>query len=203
MIGIVDIAIGNPKSIKNALNFMNIESELISDPVSIKTFKKLILPGVGNYGAYIEKLNSTGFYSALSSYSKVEALPILGICVGAQALLERSAESECVAGLGLIPGEVSRIHASPNQKIPNVGWCQIEYSQPLFISDSIDPKEKYYFSHSYEMKVESKFLVAQIAHDDVITAIIKKDNIIGVQFHPEKSNKAGLKFLKDFSRWNT
>jgi glutamine amidotransferase len=201
MIGIIDISIGNPKSIQNALSYMGIESEMIYQPASIKSYTKLILPGVGNYGAYIDKLIRTGFFAGLDKYSKEEGLPILGICVGAQALLQKSAEGDGVMGLGLIPGQVSQIQATSVQKVPNVGWREIDYSQSLFHRTYLNAVEKYYFSHGYELKVNNEFMVAEIVSNNAITAIIRKENIIGVQFHPEKSNKHGLKFLKEFSEW--
>ena len=201
MIGIIDFGIGNPKSIHNALNFMSISSSLITRVELLDKVNRVILPGVGNFAKYMTALKASGFADAI--YSKIisTSTPLLGICVGAQSLLNHSHEGERVDGLGLIEGEVVKITQREFQKLPNVGWRNIEYKSVLFPNTNTDIVEKYYFSHNYQMNVESKNVVAAVGSNIEISAIIKNANIIGVQFHPEKSNKFGLNFLKNFCEW--
>lgn len=201
MIGIIDFGIGNPKSIHNALNFMGIPSSLITKVDLLDEVSRVILPGVGNFEKYMAALRVSGFAEAI--YSKINSTrtPLLGICVGAQSLLDCSHEGESVTGLGLIAGDAVKITQRAHQKVPNVGWRNIEYNSNLFNNIKSDISEKYYFSHNYQMNVESKNVVAVVGSNIEISAIIKNENIIGVQFHPEKSNKFGLNFLKNFCEW--
>jgi imidazole glycerol-phosphate synthase subunit HisH len=201
VIGIIDFCIGNPKSIHNALNFMGIPSSLITKVDLLDEASRVILPGVGNFEKYMTALRVSGFADAI--YSKINSTPtpLLGICVGAQSLLTSSHEGESVAGLGLIEGDVVKITQREHQKVPNVGWRNIEYNSKLFTNINSNIAEKYYFSHNYQMNVESKNVVAAVGSNIEISAIIKNANIIGVQFHPEKSNKFGLNFLKNFCEW--
>jgi imidazole glycerol phosphate synthase glutamine amidotransferase subunit len=201
MIGIVDIGIGNAKSIYNALCFMGIPSSLITKTELLANASKLILPGVGNFANYMTVLRSSGYADAIYSKITTTSTPLLGICVGAQALLSQSLEGEGVAGLDLIKGEVVRITQTLTQRAPNVGWRKIEYRKQLFTNSRSNPIERYYFSHNYQMNVAENNIVAVVSENIEITTIVKKKNIIGVQFHPEKSNKFGLSFLKSFCEW--
>jgi glutamine amidotransferase len=201
MIGIIDVGIGNPKSIQNALNFMSISSSLITKVELLDKVDRVILPGVGNFAKYMTALRASGFADAIHSKIVSTSTPLLGICVGAQSLLNYSHEGERVDGLGLIEGDVVKVTQKEFQKVPNVGWRNIEYKTVLFPNINTEIVEKYYFSHNYRMNVESKNLVAVINSNVVISAIIRKRNVLGVQFHPEKSNKFGLNFLKNFCEW--
>ncbi len=201
MIGIIDFGIGNPKSIHNALNFMGIPSSLITKVDLLNKVSRVILPGVGNFAKYMTALKDSGFADAIYSKINTTSTPLLGICVGAQSLLNGSHEGEGIAGLGLIAGDVVKITQREHQKVPNVGWRNIDYKSVLFENIDSGTVEKYYFSHNYQMNVEPKNVVAVVNSNIEISAIIRNANILGVQFHPEKSNKFGLNFLKNFCQW--
>lgn len=198
MIGIIDIGIGTPKSVFNAFKFLGIESALVTIPKHLNKFEKIVLPGVGNFGAFSLRLAESGFSEEIKKTVHKLNTPFLGICVGAQMLLNKSAESANESGLGLIPGNVIHVEAQSGQKVPNIGWKKIKYFNEK--NSEFKPEyNKFYFSHSYQFDVLRNYLVAETINFN-IPAIIKKEFIIGVQFHPEKSGNFGLNFLNNFAR---
>ena len=198
MIGIIDIGIGTPKSIFNAFKFLGVDSALVTTPNQLSEFNKIVLPGVGNFGAFSYKLGDIGFSEVIQNIISHSNIPFLGICVGAQMLLNKSDESDHASGLGLIPGNVIKIGTENGQKIPNIGWRKIDYVNEE--NKDFDFKlDRFYFSHSYRFNVSREFLFAETISFR-IPAIIKKENVIGVQFHPEKSGNFGLNFLNKFAQ---
>jgi glutamine amidotransferase len=200
MIGIIDIGIGTPKSILNAFRYLNIDSVLINNPREVGKISKMVLPGVGNFGYYMSVLREKKFEVEIKTMICNYKIPFMGICVGAQALLEKSDECNNEVGLNIIPGVVKMIDIKENQKVPNVGWRKIEYKNKIFNLNPSNTTERYYFSHSYELKVKPEFIVAKTLMSG-ITAIIQKNNVVGVQFHPEKSGSYGLTLLAQFANW--
>lgn len=199
MIGIINIGIGNPKSISNAFKIQNIENEIVSTTKDVHKYKKLVLPGVGHFGSYVRTLKNLGFYDYLKQILSKSDIPFLGICVGSQILLDQSHEDPFEKGLGLISGEVKQIEATSEQKVPNVGWRFVQNHM-----DDLDSNlklERFYFSHSYAMETDTIYMKSSIYGTNIL-ASIQKENLIGVQFHPEKSGISGLKFLKMFSEMN-
>jgi glutamine amidotransferase len=197
VIGIIDIGIGTPKSVFNAFKFLGIDSALVTIPKHLNKFEKIVLPGVGNFGAFSFRLAESGFSEEINKTVHKLNTPFLGICVGAQMLLNKSAESAKELGLGLIPGSVIHVDAQSGQKVPNVGWRKIKYfneKNPEFKPEY----NKFYFSHSYQFDVLRTYLLAETINFKT-PAIIKRECIIGVQFHPEKSGNFGLNFLNDFA----
>lgn len=199
MIAIVDYGLGNVRSIQNAIKKINSESVLTGDPDQILNSDALILPGVGSYRAGVQALIERNLKESLIKYVQRNK-PILGICLGMQLLLEIGYEFGSNDGLGLIEGEVNKL-ANTNEKIPHIGWNKIYPRRDDRIFDKITNHE-FYFVHSFVAKPSNeKDNLASCKYGEYeFCAAVKKNNIYGVQFHPEKSGENGLQLLKNFSQ---
>jgi glutamine amidotransferase len=206
-IGVVNLKIGNPKSIAAALERLGIDSELVDVPEKIPSFAKIILPGVGNFGAYMDNLYQTRFAESIKQHVCLQAKPILGLCVGAQALMESSEEDLSKPGLGFIPGFNRRITPNETRFLPRTGWdyqvpnLELKKESDTRLMSILEPPSKFYFSHSYRFEVsDPNCIISRSKSDPAITTVFRKENILGAQFHPEKSLDSGLKFLEYFAR---
>ena len=205
MINVVDLGIGNIGSVVKALNHLKHEYEVIDTPEQLSAAQKIILPGVGNFSAAVKKLENTGFKAAITQQVIEEKKPILGICVGMQLLAESGEEgmenNHLSEGLGFIPAVVKKINPTdPSLHIPHMGWNNLEHGQlPLF--KGIDQDSCFYFVHSYAMKLNGQhddIKTASVEYGSDFIAYVNKGHIHGVQFHPEKSQQAGLALLNNF-----
>lgn len=205
---VVDYGIGNVFSVCNALSRIGASPILSGDPVVIAKAERVILPGVGAFSKAMENLRRQGLDDAIANFIDT-GRPFLGICIGMQVLMERSTEFGDHAGLGHIKGSVERIPnisgSGSRVKVPNIGWSQVNNVSRLFDKKSscIPNKQSYfYFVHSYMCKpVNEENLIATASYGgNKITAIVGRDNIFGVQFHPERSGLNGINFLKIFVR---
>lgn len=197
MLAIVDYGVGNLFSLKSSLNSIGAEAKLVSTAEELKTAERIILPGVGAFGDAAKKLRETGLFEAI----KCEAAagkPIMGICLGMQLLLEKSFEFGEHEGLGLIKGEVRPIdEVIPNSlKIPHIGWNELKFKEhPLF--KNLHGGECVYFVHSF-YGANCPSVIATTDYGAELTAAVARDNVMGCQFHPEKSGPVGLEILKSF-----
>lgn len=204
MIGIVDYGLGNLLSVKNAFEYLGEVVQTIDDPLALDTVDKIVLPGVGAFRDCIKNLNKKGFVQALNKNVLERKIPILGICLGMQVMAKTGFEGGTYDGLGWFDAEVIRLHPTDkNFRVPHVGWTDISYrsNSPLFHGLRSNPD--FYFVHSYY--VACKLQNEVDAHYDFtfpVTASIRKNNIFGTQFHPEKSQEHGLKVLENFIGWN-
>lgn len=191
MIGIIDYGAGNIRSVGNALDRLEAQYFVSNDINELRRAKKLILPGVGEARSAMESLDRVG----LINWLRTIEIPFLGICIGMQILFEHSSERETTC-LGIVPGTVSKFNAA-GYKVPHIGWNQIRITRndPLF--QGIRDGEFVYFVHSYRAPV-IETAVALTEYGDTFSAAIRKNNYCGVQFHVEKSGKAGLQILKNF-----
>ena len=198
MIGIVDYGCGNIKSLRNALNELDIENNLINSPELFERYEKIIIPGVGEYSNAISKIRKKGFEKEIKKFALLNK-KILGICVGMQILSEVGHEGGYNKGLELIEGEVGLISNSSN--ISHVGWNNITIRKESRLFSGIKDNTDFYFVHSYclNLKNEKEISTSINFYNKQITSSIEKENIFGVQFHPEKSLISGLKILKNFS----
>jgi glutamine amidotransferase len=200
-IGIIDVGIGNVKSIENVLTREGFPCEKITEVKNLKNFNKIILPGVGAFDAGMQKLNSSGFSSEIKILASQSTL-FLGICLGAELLMAKSAEGE-LEGLNLIKGEVKAFKPNPIFKIPHMGWNTLTEMKEDQILFNVKKDERFYFSHGYFMQCENQNnSIAKTKYEFSFDAIIKDKNLYGVQFHPEKSHKQGIQILRNFAQIN-
>ncbi|OGN00499.1 MAG: imidazole glycerol phosphate synthase, glutamine amidotransferase subunit [Candidatus Yanofskybacteria bacterium RIFCSPHIGHO2_01_FULL_42_12] len=199
-IGVINYGVGNLQSVKNSLDFLGIPNEIVDKSQEISSFDKIILPGVGAFGAAIKKLNDLGFTEEIRKFSS-QNKPILGICLGMQLLFDESYEHGHHQGLGLIKGRVLPFNEKiKNLPLPQIGWNNITKVGVSPILKNVEDNSCFYFVHSFYCEPEKK--TATIASSDYgikFAAIINENNIFGCQFHPEKSQSAGLHILKNFS----
>ena len=198
MLALVDIQSGNLHSVENALRAAGAtDVNVTADPAIIARADRIVLPGVGAFGACAANLRAVdGLESALRQRVLADGAPFLGICVGMQLLAERGEELGQHAGLGWFAGVVRRIDpALTDAKVPHMGWNDVV---PRSAHPLIAPGEAY-FLHSFAY--EGADVIAQTDHAGAVTAAIGRDNIIGVQFHPEKSQQYGLDLLARFLKW--
>jgi len=202
MIVIVDYAAGNLTSVKRALDYLKIPSIISPDPKVIASAEQIIFPGVGHAAAAMGTLRRQGLDRALKD-AFAAGTPILGICLGTQIILSRAEEGDTTC-LGLIPGIVPRFKLSdPALKVPHMGWDAIRLTRGHAILRDIKPEDEFYFVHSYYPKPsDSSAVIATCEYQGEFPAVIGDKNIVGTQFHPEKSGPAGLGILKNFAAWN-
>ena len=198
MIAIIDYGVGNLFSLTQSLKKIGAESVVTSDVAVIESSDKLILPGVGAFGDAAQKLKESGLDSVIKC-EVAKGKPLLGICLGMQLLFDRSFEYGEHDGLGLIKGEVLPLSDYVSGlKIPHMGWNSLEFVDNNPIFKGLRQGEYVYFVHSYFAKC-GEGLSAVTDYGIKVTAEVRKDNVYGVQFHPEKSGTAGLEILKAFN----
>ena len=202
MISIVDYGLGNIQAFLNIFNKLGIKAQRASNVLQLKEASHLILPGVGHFDHAMKKLNDSDLRDCLENLVIDLKIPILGICVGMQILADKSEEG-IIPGLGWIPGNVRAFSNNPicsKLPLPHMGWNKLNINQSALISSNNDQLSEYYFLHSYFFDAEDKSNVYAMSHYGFnFDAVINRENIYGVQFHPEKSHEYGEKLLKNFS----
>tara|TARA_Y100000590_G_scaffold29326_1_gene32765 strand:+ start:502 stop:1110 length:609 start_codon:yes stop_codon:yes gene_type:complete len=193
---ILNTGYGNINSIKNMLDFLNIDNKVTDNYLLINDFNKIILPGIGNFQKGIDLIKKKNFFDAIIKAHNEKKI-ILGICLGMQMFFEYSEESKD-PGFGFIKGKIKKFK-NLNLKVPHMGWNEVKYKNNDFILlNSQSPR--YYFMHSYYAVCDNKEDILSVSKYDLeFVSGIKKNNLIGVQFHPEKSHKFGMEFYKIFS----
>ena len=199
MITIIDYGMGNLRSVSKALEHLGAACEITSDPERVAGAERLILPGVGAFGDAMAELERRGLVPAIKRYV-AGGRPMLGICLGMQVLMDASEEAPGVAGLGLIPGMVRRFRTS--LKVPHMGWNGVRQiaAAPLF--RGIADGEHFYFVHSYYCDPDAAGADAVAGRTDYaldFPSVLWRGNILATQFHPEKSQRIGLKMLENFA----
>lgn len=201
MVVIIDYNMGNVASVQNMLKRIGIEAIISNDYKVIKEASKLILPGVGSFDHGVKSLNDLKLTQVIKEKVLVEKTPILGICLGMQ-LLTKGSEEGVLEGLGFIEGytqKFSKRILEKNLKIPHMGWNYIRQRNDSILFDNLEIDSRFYFVHSYHVLCENEInSIATSEHGYEFTCIIQKENVYGVQFHPEKSHKFGMKLLKNF-----
>lgn len=196
MIAIIDYGAGNIFSVKNALDYLGLESRLVSDKESVKSADAVILPGVGAFPAAMEKLEATGLVDTIKE--EAARKPFLGICLGMQLIFEKGYEFGECNGLGLIKGNVRKIEA-PGLIIPHMGWNKLEKLNDCRLMDGLGDNDYVYFVHSYKAYCDDKDISAYCEYGGRVPALVHDGKFVyGAQFHPEKSGETGLKILKNF-----
>jgi glutamine amidotransferase len=202
MIAIVDYNAGNLRSVQRACRAVGVDGVFTQDADVVARADKIIFPGVGHARTAMETLTRTGLKQAICD-AFGRGTPILGICVGAQLLLDGSEEGP-TDGLRLIPGMTRRFQlGDPALKIPHIGWNEVRPLQPHFLLDGIQPGDEFYFVHSYYLDAsEPGHRFAESDYGGPFGCAIGRDNLFATQFHPEKSGQPGLRLLQRFAEWN-
>jgi glutamine amidotransferase len=201
MVTIVDYGVGNLASIQNMLRKVGVQSVISTDFAMIEEASKIVLPGVGHFDNCMKMFNASGLREIVTKKIMQEKIPVLGICVGCQMLLEGSEEG-IEKGLGWVKGSVIKFNMEKlpaGLKIPHMGWTDVALAKPSGLFKNMHGDARFYFVHSYHPSIgnaEDALLTADYGYSFV--AAIERENIMGVQFHPEKSHKFGMKLLENF-----
>ena len=200
MIAVVDYGAGNLFSVKNACDFLSIETRITRDPALIRAAEGIILPGVGAFPDAMQRLKETGLIPVLQA--EAQKKPLLGICLGMQMLFDYSTEFGRTEGLGLIPGHVDRIPCQ-DLKLPHIGWNSLTFPNRSPLFEGVDEGSYVYFVHSFSAQHTDPDQVSAVSQYGVpVIAAVQNGNFFGCQFHPEKSGETGLAILRNFAALN-
>jgi len=201
MIIIIDYHCGNPASIRNMLKKIGRPAEISSDPSIIKEATKLILPGVGSFDHGMQKLEEFNLLPVLQKRVVKDGVPILGICLGVQLFCLQSDEGS-LAGLGWIDADVKKFDSlklEKSDKVPHMGWAETRITRENKLIEPNDECPRYYYVHSYHLECRKpEQVIAHATHGYEFVTAVEKENIVGVQFHPEKSHRFGMSLLNNF-----
>lgn len=199
MITIVDYGMGNLGSVVNMLRRVEVDCEVTGDPARIASASRILLPGVGAFDAAIERIEATGIRQVLDDKALRERVPVLGICLGMQ-LLTRGSEEGTRPGLGWIQADTLRLPHDLRIKIPHMGWNVAECTRSCPLTERFDGEIRFYFVHSYCVHTDEPNDTVLRTHYGVdFAAAVQSGNIMGAQFHPEKSHRFGMQFLRNFA----
>jgi len=204
MIGVIDYGAGNLKSVSNSLGAMNAKAKLVKSPEDLNEVTSIIFPGVGSFGDSAHHLEEQNLFGSLKNWI-LQDRPFLGICIGFQMLFETSDESPEATGLGILPGKVVRFDQKQTLKIPHMGWNKIiikQKSDPIW--EGIEENPHFYFVHSfYPEPDENKIIASTTPYGCEFTSSVRRGNLFATQFHPEKSQGAGLRLIRNFLSLNS
>ena len=201
-IGIVDIGIGNIGSLRNALYGQGLDTVSVRAAEEMADLTHLILPGVGAFGAAMSKLTENDLIQSIQQFV-AQGKPLLGICLGMQILAESGTEGGDISGLGLIPGRVVPIARSEGMRLPHIGWNNVKQVAKHRVLGGIRDDVDFYFVHSYRfLATNAENVLAETEYGQRFPTMVANRNVVGVQFHPEKSQINGLRILDNFCQWN-
>ena len=192
MITVIEIGCANTASVLWALERLGAQTQLTSDAAEIAAAEKVVLPGVGAAGYAMSRIHDLGLFEAIRNIK----VPLLGVCLGQQLLFDGSTEGD-VACLGLIPGQVTKMDARDDLVVPHMGWNQLELTRDDPLTAGVEDGNFAYFVHSFVCPVND-FTLATCTYGQPFAAMVRKDNVWGCQFHPERSSTAGAVILKNF-----
>jgi glutamine amidotransferase len=197
-VGIINYGMGNLTSVRNAFVAVGSEALILASPTETEMCSHLILPGVGAFGDAMSRLCESGWIDVMHRHAMEKKKPFLGICLGMQLLAERGTEHGPFEGLGWIPGSVTKLDGN-GVRIPHIGWNDIEFARTSEIFSTVESGQDFYFVHSYAFRpVDDRCVTSWCFHGERFAASLQIENIFATQFHPEKSQKNGLKLLKNF-----
>jgi len=200
MITILDYSVNNLRSVQKAFEHLGHTTNVTSDPDEVARAEKLVLPGVGAFGEAMRNLNARELVEPILT-AVGQGVPVLGVCLGMQLLFDWSEEMGVHQGLGIVSGKVARFPEDPGLKVPHMGWSRLEFPVQSHLFAGLPQGEMAYFVHSYHVVPEDAEVIAALAHHGApFVAGIERSNVMGAQFHPEKSSAAGLKILDNFAK---
>ena len=194
---ILDYGMGNLRSVEKALEHVGVVATIANDAEAVCAADGLILPGVGAFPKAMARVRELGL-DELVAERRGEGVPILGICLGLQLLFDSTAELGGATGLGLLPGEVDGLDAD-GLKVPHIGWSAVRWEKESRLADGIESETPFYFVHSFAPRPERGDLLGSAGYGARFACAAERDNVFGVQFHPEKSSAAGLRLLSNFA----
>ncbi|MDR0931506.1 MAG: imidazole glycerol phosphate synthase subunit HisH [Victivallales bacterium] len=195
-VALLDYNMGNLGSVQKALKFVDAEVEVVESAAQLERFNCCILPGVGNFGDGMEHLRSRGFDRAIPALLNRGGY-FFGVCLGMQMLLEASDEAPGVSGLGIFKGQVTRFPEG-RQKVPHMGWNSVVFEPNCPLGDGLPEESFFYFVHSYYVPISAEYTAAKCEYIVPFSACIGDNRCFAAQFHPEKSQRAGLRMLSNF-----
>jgi glutamine amidotransferase len=194
-VALVDYGMGNRRSVEKALEHVGATVRRTADPGEIRAADAVVIPGVGAFPEAMRRLAQAGLDETIRERARSGA-PVLGICLGMQVLFERSVEHEGAAGLGLLPGEVTALHAP---KLPHIGWNEVTIRNGSRLTRGLGERAAFYHVHSFVCRpADDGDVVGEGEYGERFASIVERGNVAGVQFHPEKSSRDGLKLLANF-----
>lgn len=196
-VAIVDHGRANISSVENMLRRVGVRARVAETPQEISGADRIVLPGIGSFDAVRERLTAAGFDEAIHEHAVVRQRPVLGVCVGMQVMVEGSAEG-VLPGYGWIPGRLRKFEASPDLRVPHMGWSALKVSEGARLFSEPMDGWRAYFVHSYYLPAGGPFAAAECDHGGSFTAAVERDNLFGVQFHPEKSHSFGMAVFRAF-----
>lgn len=202
LVGIIDVGIGNLGSLKSAVYELGFDVGLVREPAGLDECSSVILPGVGSFAHGMQAIEAAGLVIPIRAHVD-SGRPLLGICLGMQLLFEEGEEGGIFNGLGLMPGKVRRFDDRPTFQVPHVGWNDVSMLRPHPVLKGIKPGVDFYFVHSYRVECAAEYIVGSTSYGEEFPSIVASArNIVGVQFHPEKSQRSGLRLLENFCLWD-
>ncbi len=201
MIAVLDERIGNIQSIFNSIYVMGFDVEVVPHAKILDTHTHLVIPGVGSYKNALSEKHIGSAKNDIHSFIN-SGRPVLGICIGMQILSYWGEEGGGSKGLGVIPGEVNKISNDDNVLLPHVGWNAVNFSKEHPVFKGIKNGTDYYFVHSYCFNCDNRYVFGLSHYTKEFPSVVCKDNVIGFQFHPEKSQSNGLKLISNFCEWD-
>lgn len=199
MIAIIDYGMGNLRSVQKGFAQVGCQAEIVQDPALVEAAPAVVLPGVGAFADAVENLKRTGMHEVIDRVVRA-GKPFLGICLGQQLLFESSEEFGDTPGLGIFPGSVKRFPAG-SLKVPHMGWNQVEIQKASAILEGIPEGTAFYFVHSYYVQPADPALAVTLTEYGLkFASVVGRDNVFGIQFHPEKSSTLGLRILENFGK---
>lgn len=202
MIGILDLGIGNLRSLSNAIHQSGFDFRIIENEKSFADLTHLIIPGVGHFRAAMSVIEQRNLRGPIHDFVATKR-PLLGVCLGMQLLAAKGTEGGESAGIGLIPGTVKVITPGVDFRIPHIGWNVLKVKRPHAVFQGLKNERDFYFVHSFAMVCDAgEDVLGETDYGGPVTAVVGRANVVGFQFHPEKSEVNGLKLLENFCSWD-